>query len=85
MMNDRGAMAFKAKLHGGMRGAGREGIFVSAAGAIMKVVVDVDSTPVGGTFGILSSPFLSDAGAIAFKASVVGGRTSEGIFVAAQP
>jgi hypothetical protein len=85
MMNDRGEMAFKAKLHGGQRGAGKEGIFAIAGEAITKVVVDVDSTPVGGTFGILTPPFLSDAGAIAFRASVIGGRTSEGIFVATQP
>lgn len=78
-------MAFKVKLHGGQRGAGREGIFVSAAGAITKVVVDVDSTPVGRTFGTFTSPFLSDGGAIAFRASVVGGRNSEAIFLATQP
>jgi hypothetical protein len=84
MMNDRGTMAFRAKLHGGQRGGGREGIFVIDAGTTTKVVVDVDTTPVGGTFGTLTTPFLSDAGTIAFRASVVGGRTSEGIFVAAQ-
>src|SRR5258708_7835523 len=84
MMNDRGEMAFKAKLHAGQRGGGKEGIFATAGEAISKVVVDVDPTPVGGTFGTLTPPFLSDAGAIAFRASVVGGRTSEGIFVATQ-
>lgn len=82
MANGRGAIAFKAALHGGGRGTGREGIFVAVDGGLVKVVADVDDTPVGGTFGSITPPFLSDSGAIVFRASVVGGRTSEGIFVA---
>ena len=77
--NGRGAIAFQAKHREG------HGIYLSTGGTIVKVVAEGDATPVGGIFGSFTSAFLNDAGTIAFKAGIIGGRSSEGLFVARQP
>ena len=77
--NGRGAVAFLARLKDGV------GIFLASNGAVTKVVTQDDPTPVGGTFGRLFPPSLTDSGAIVFRASVVGSRVSEGVFMAKRP
>jgi hypothetical protein len=80
--NGRGAVAFKAQLQGGRRGGSREALYVVSQGTLTKVVAEGDPTPVGGTFISITPPSLSEAGAVAFRASIQGGRASEGIFLA---
>ncbi|HEV8673274.1 MAG TPA: choice-of-anchor tandem repeat NxxGxxAF-containing protein [Methylomirabilota bacterium] len=77
-----GAIFFKAHLQRGRGGAGWDGIYVSSQGTITQIVAEGAATPVGGTFVNLTAPFPNDAGASVFRANVVAGSTSEGIFVA---
>jgi hypothetical protein len=85
MGNGRGAVAFKAQLEGGRRGGSREALYVASQGTITKVVAEGDATPLGGTFISITPPFLNEAGAVAFRASIQGGRASEGVFLATRP
>ena len=77
MVNRRGGAMFTGKMSK-RRGAG---IFLASDGALTKVAGEGDPTPVGGVFGVLSGASLNDTGAVAFRASVVGGRGSQGVFL----
>jgi hypothetical protein len=77
--NKHGAVVFQGKLKEGA------GIYLMDGGKIMKVVAEGDPTPAGGVFASLTKGFLSDAGAVAFRAGITGGRAPEGLFVARRP
>lgn len=79
-INSRGEVAFFATL---LRGPAGEGIFLTSAGRIVKVAVEGDAVPGGGTlsgFGRHPIPTLNEMGTVAFAAAVTGGKTVEGIF-----
>ena len=79
-VNAKGDVAFFATL---LRGAGSEGLFLSSAGRISKLVVEGDSAPGGGAISGLGKhpvPALNAGGIVAFAASVTKGKTVEGIF-----
>lgn len=81
-VNDKGQVAFFATL---ARAAAREGIFLASAGRLSKVALEGDPTPAGGTlagFGTHPIPALNAGGAVAFTATIAGGRSAEGVFVA---
>lgn len=82
-MNSRGQVAFFATV---VRGRASEGFFLASEGRVIKIAVDGDRAPGGGTFtGFGRHPIaaLNDKGSVAFAAAVAGGRTVEGIFLAA--
>jgi hypothetical protein len=58
------------------------GIFLASGNTLTKVAADSDPTPVDGVFGTLASASFNDAGAVAFRTGLIGGRSSEGIFLA---
>jgi hypothetical protein len=63
----------------------RDGIFLVDGGHVTKVAAFGDNLPGGGAlagFGAHPLPALNSAGHVAFGAQVVGGRTTEGIFLA---
>jgi hypothetical protein len=81
-VNTRGQVAFFASV---LRGRASEGFFVGAGSRIVKVALEGDHAPGGGTFsgfGKHPIPALNDAGEVAFAAAVAGGKTVEGIFLA---
>lgn len=83
-LNARGQVAFFATL---LRGAGSEGLFLASAGGISKLALEGDPAPGGGTISGLGKhpvPALNESGAVAFAASVAGGRTVESIFIASR-
>jgi hypothetical protein len=82
LLNAGGLVVFQSRLKGQGKLVGGYGIYTAAQGRFAKVVAEGDATPVGGIFQGVSSASLNDAGAIAFRAIVAGGRTGEGIFVA---
>jgi hypothetical protein len=82
--NLRGEVAFFASLS---RGAGSEGLFLATARGIVKVAVEGDRAPGGGTLSGLGRhpiPSVNAAGSVAFAAAVSKGRTVEGIFVSSR-
>ena len=82
-VNARGDVAFFATLS---RGAADEGIFLQRGGRLVTIAREGDRVPGVGRlsgFGKHPTPALNDAGAVAFAASVAGGRAVEGIFVSA--
>lgn len=83
-VNGKGQVAFFATL---LRGAASEGIFLATGSRVTKVALEGDPVPGGGAisgFGRHPIPALNEAGAVAFAAAVAGGRTVEGVFVAAR-
>jgi hypothetical protein len=81
-VNVRGQVAFYATV---LRAPAREGIFLAEAGRVTKVAAFGDAAPGGGTlagFAAHPVPALNAAGHVAFGARIVGGRTTEGIFLA---
>jgi hypothetical protein len=81
-VNDKGQVAFFATL---ARAAAAEGIFLASAGRLSKVALQGDPVPGGGAlagFGAHPVPALNARGAVAFAATIAGGRAAEGIFVA---
>jgi hypothetical protein len=82
-VNARGQVAFYASV---LRGRVGEGLYLASGSRIVRVAADGDAAPGGGTLSGFSRhpvPALNDAGAVVFVAAVSGGRTVEGIFVAA--
>ena len=83
-VNGKGQVAFFATL---LRGAASEGIFLATGARVARVALEGDPAPGGGTisgFGRHPIPALNESGAVAFAAAVAGGRTVEGIFIAAR-
>ena len=83
-INARGQIAFFASV---LRGRSGEGLFLASGARVSRVAAEGDAAPGGGTLsGFLRHPVpaLNDAGVVAFAAAVTGGRTVEGIFLAAQ-
>lgn len=81
-VNSKGQIAFFATVG---RGRTSEGIFLASVSRVVKVAVAGDPAPGGGTFsgfGRHPIPALNEAGDIAFGATVAGGKTVEGIFLA---
>jgi hypothetical protein len=82
-VNDKGQIAFFATL---TRAAAAEGIFLASGGRLSKIALEGDPTPAGGTlagFGTHPAPALNAGGAVAFAATITGGRSAEGILIAA--
>ncbi len=80
-VNSRGQVAFFATLS---RSRASEGLFLASAGRIARIALEGDRAPGGGVFSGFARhpvPSLNDAGAVAFAASLAGGRAVEGIFV----
>jgi hypothetical protein len=83
-VNDRGQVAFFATV---ARGPTAEGVFLAAAGRILKIAREGDRVPGSGTitgFGRHPIPALNADGSVAFAAAMTGGKTVEGIFLAKQ-
>jgi hypothetical protein len=81
-VNARGQVAFYATV---LRAPAREGVFLAEAGGVAKVAAFGDAAPGGGTlagFAAHPVPALNASGHVAFGAEIVGGRTTEGIFLA---
>lgn len=81
-VNSKQQVAFFATIG---RGRTSEGIFLASMTRVTKVAVAGDPAPGGGTFsgfGRHPIPALNDAGDVAFAATVAGGRTVEGVFLA---
>jgi hypothetical protein len=81
-VNARGQVAFYATV---LRAPAREGIFLAQAGRVTKIAAFGDAAPGGGTlagFAAHPVPALNASGHVAFGAEIVGGRTTEGIFLA---
>lgn len=82
-INARGQATFFATV---ARGTAGEGFFLSGGTSLSRVAAEGDRAPGGGTlsgFGRHPVPALNGRGAVAFAAAVTGGRTVEGVFVAA--
>src|SRR5947207_3868410 len=80
-VNARGQVAFFASL---LRASGGEGFFLFDGRRIVKMAVEGDRAPGGGTFsgfGRHPVPALNARGAVAFAAALAGARAVEGIFV----
>jgi hypothetical protein len=83
-VNSRGQVVFFATI---LRGRASEGFFRATGTRIDKIAAEGDAAPSGGIlsgFGRHPIPALNEGGDIAFAAAVSGGRTVEGIFVAAR-
>jgi hypothetical protein len=83
-VNGKGQVAFFATL---LRGAASEGIFLAIGSRVARVALEGDPVPGGGAisgFGRHPIPALNEAGTVAFAAAVAGGRTVEGVFLAAR-
>ena len=86
-LNDKGEVAFTAKL----KGKADTGIFVNSGGTFTKIMAQGDASPIGGTFSTLEDPDLiqflifvkpriNNNGAVLFKAKVDNQRM--GLFLA---
>jgi hypothetical protein len=83
-VNAKGQVVFFATL---TRARAEEGLFLASSGRITKVALSGDAAPGGGVlsgFGKHPIPSLNEAGDVAFSATVAGGRTVEGVFVASR-
>ena len=83
-VNGKGQVAFFATLQ---RAPGAEGVFLRSRDRVTKIAREGDTVPgVGSLSGLGRHPIpaLNESGAVAFAAAVTGGRTVEGIFLAAQ-
>jgi hypothetical protein len=79
-LNEAGAVAFTAAL---ANAPSREAIFVIDGTALRKVVAIGDTAPDAGSFAHFGPwPALGGDGSVAFAASLDGGRTDIGLFVA---
>jgi len=81
-INGRGQVAFYATV---LRAPGREGIFLTDGRRTTKVAALGDAVPGGGTLAEFAAhplPALNAAGHVAFVAHIVGGRSTEGVFLA---
>lgn len=82
-VNGHGEVAFFALL---ARSAASEGIFLATGGRTVRIAAAGDSIPGAGTitgFGKEPAPALDGGGNVGFHASLSGGRSLEGVFVAA--
>lgn len=80
-VNDRGQVAFFATL---ARARASEGMFVGDGSRIEVIAINGTPAPGGGklvSFAAHPVPALNGAGAVAFSASVAGGKASEGLFL----
>lgn len=80
-VNDRGEVAFFATL---ARARASEGIFLGDAKGIQVIALSGSPVPGGGklaSFAAHPVPALNRAGAVAFSASIAGGKASEGLFL----
>jgi hypothetical protein len=80
-VNDRGQVAFFATL---ARARASEGMFVGDGRRIEVIALNGSPAPGGGklvSFAAHPVPALNRAGAVAFSASVAGGKASEGLFL----
>ena len=83
-VNSRGQVVFFATL---LRGRASEGFFLATGPRVDKIAAEGDAAPGGGVFsgfGRHPIPALNEAGDVAFAAAVTGGKTVEGIFLAAR-
>ncbi|MEO8628778.1 MAG: choice-of-anchor tandem repeat NxxGxxAF-containing protein [Betaproteobacteria bacterium] len=80
-INDRGQVAFFATL---ARARASEGMFLYDGGKIEIIALTGSPAPGGGklaSFAAHPVPSLNRAGAVAFTASIAGGKASEGLFL----
>jgi hypothetical protein len=83
-VNAHGEVAFFATV---LHAPGREGMFLSDGRHITRMAAFGDPVPGGGTLGDLDAhpvPAVNAAGHIAFAGQIAGGRTTEGMFLAAE-
>ena len=81
-VNDRGQVAFFATL---ARARSSEGMFLADGSRIQVIALSGAPVPGGGklaSFAAHPVPALNRAGDVAFTASIVGGKASEGLFLA---
>ena len=82
-VNGRGDVAFFATV---LHAPGREGFFLSDGRHIIRMAGIGDPVPGGGTLGDFNAhpvPALNDSRHLAFAGQIAGGRTTEGVFLAA--
>lgn len=79
-VNARGEVVFLASVRRGRESL--DAIFVSAAGALRKVVAQGDPAPAGGAFAGFGPPTINAHGAVGFAAAVEGKTVPGGLFVA---
>ena len=80
-VNDRGQVAFFATL---ARARASEGMFLGDGRKIDVIALTGSPAPGGGTLASFAThpvPALNQAGAVAFSASIAGGKASEGLFL----
>jgi len=82
VLNASGQTAFSASITGG---SNTQGIFRSSSGSTLTAIARLGQSAPGaggGTFSSLSSPVLNDGGQTAFRSSITGGTSTQGIFLA---
>lgn len=75
---DVNSLAFLGHVIGG---SAQRGIFLLKEKTIVKVAAIGDTTPLGGTYAILSPPTQNQAGEVAFSAKIEDGEAAQGVFL----
>lgn len=81
VLNQPGQIAFLASINGG---TSTSGIFRSSTGSVLTAIALQGQSAAGaaaGTFSQFSSPLMNDAGLTAFRASITGGTSTEGLYL----
>lgn len=77
LLSGSGQVAFSAGLTGG---SSTEGIFAGTPGSLQAAALLGTAAPAGGNYSVFRPPVLNGAGQVAFRATLTGGSSSQGLF-----